>query len=171
VWQMGERLQLTYAERERHRLWDICSYDVPKEAMPLLRRHKRRRYDKQRRQRQPRAEYLAQNTKSKEQPWVKKGISKASWYRRINQEQTRETGVHKVNLIRTKCTLVSTSRHSLGGEVGASVNAHVSVYPTATPACLRRPVSRPDHHIGGLRDGQDRLAAHSPSRPHSYQHP
>jgi len=68
--------------------------------MALLRKQKKRQRDKQRRQRQPRAEYLAAS-KTQIKPWEQEGISRRTRYRK-----QRGTGLHHINLIQTERTLV-----------------------------------------------------------------
>jgi hypothetical protein len=134
VWQrkpmartLGERLQVTYAERARLQLRTIGPCDMTEAAVALIRKQKKRQRDKLRRNRQPRAEYLAAHDKSKEQPWIVAGKSRATWYRQIKQEQASETGMHHINLIQTECTLVS--KEKTDTDAGECVRL-----PTATPA-------------------------------------
>jgi hypothetical protein len=47
---LGERLNVTCAERERLRLWGIDPYDMTEAAMALFRKRKKRQRDKLRRQ-------------------------------------------------------------------------------------------------------------------------
>jgi hypothetical protein len=133
LWQMGERLQLTFAERERHRLWDIDAYDVPKEAMPLFRKRKKRQRDTLRRRARgakPRAEFLAASfTQTK--PWIAAGFNtRRTWERK---GKPGVAGPRQVKLIRTELGLAT--RPSEGLDVSANAKStHVSVFPTATPA-------------------------------------
>jgi hypothetical protein len=120
---LGQRLNVTYAERERLRLWAIDPCDMTKAAMKLMRKRKKRQRDKLRRQKQPRAEYLAASL-SQTKPWKQEGISRASWYR-----QQRETSVHQIKLIKSECTPVS--REGLSSKAGSCVRPS-----TATPAWL-----------------------------------
>src|SRR5262249_37127837 len=74
--------------------------------------------DKLRRQKQPRAEYLAASL-SQTQPWLELGISRRTWYRRIKQEQVSGTGMHHIKLIQTDGTLVPKEEHyANAGECG-----------------------------------------------------
>jgi hypothetical protein len=87
---LGERLNVTYAEREALKLWTIAPCDVPENLKPLLRKQKKRERMRELRRlrgQKTRAEYLASNKASKEQPWTVLGISRATWYRQ------RETSV------------------------------------------------------------------------------
>jgi hypothetical protein len=93
---LGERLNVTYGKREELHLRTILPVDVTDAGMALIRKRKKRKRDKLRRLKrgqQSRADYLAANNKSKEQPWIKAGKSRASWYR-----QQRETSQRQVNL-------------------------------------------------------------------------
>jgi hypothetical protein len=119
---LGERLNVPYGERARLGLRTIGACDMTEAAMALIRKQKRRQRDKLRRQRQPRAEYLAAHTKSITRPWEQRGISRATWYR-----QQRETGVHHINLTKTERILVSKEEH------GSKASECVRV-STATPA-------------------------------------
>jgi len=56
---LGGRLQVTYGERARLGLRTIGPCDMTEAAMALIRKQKKRQQDKLRRQKQPRAEYLA----------------------------------------------------------------------------------------------------------------
>jgi hypothetical protein len=107
VWQrkpmartLGERLQVTYAERARLGLRTIGPCDMTEGAMALIRKQKRRQRDKARRQRQPRAEYLAASL-AQTKPWEQEGISRRTWERR------RVASVHPINLTKTGRILAS----------------------------------------------------------------
>jgi hypothetical protein len=112
---LGQRLNLTYAERARLFLRTIGPCDVTEKAMALMRRQKKRQQDKLRRQKQPRAEYLAACS-SQTQPWLALGISRRTYYRRIKQEQPRGTGMHHIKLIQTDGTLVP--KEDFGSKAG-----------------------------------------------------
>jgi hypothetical protein len=129
---LGERLNVTYAERARLGLRTIGPCDMTEKAMALIRKQKKRQRDKLRRQlqgQQSRADYLAAHNKSKEQPWIKAGKSRATWYRQIKQEQARETGPHHINLNKTELALVS--QEKTGATAGLCERL-----PTPTPAGL-----------------------------------
>jgi hypothetical protein len=129
---LGDRLRVSYGERLRLRVWSIAPYDVPEAGMALLRKQKKRQREWLRRQGQgaePRAGYLANHRTSKEQPWLALGISRATYYRRIKQEQAGETGPCPIKLIETEHGLVS--KEELGSKAGSCVR-----FPTATPAGL-----------------------------------
>src|SRR5262245_45957023 len=87
---LGERLQVTYGERLRLQLRTIGPCDVTEAAISAIRRQKKRQYDKLRRQRQPRAEYLAASL-AQTKPWEQEGISRRTWERR------RVASVHHIN--------------------------------------------------------------------------
>ena len=127
---LGERLNVTCAERERLRLWGIDPYDMTEAAMALFRKRKKRQRDKLRRQlkgAKSRADYLANHTTSKEQPWLALSISRRTYYRRIKQEQANGTSPRQVNLIKTELALVP--KEELGSKAGECVRVS-----TATPA-------------------------------------
>jgi len=129
---LGERLQVTYAERARLQLRTIGPCDMTEAAMALLRKQKKRQRDKLRQQlrgQQSRAEYLAVHNKSKEQPWIKLGISRRTYYYRIKQEQANCTSPRQVNLNRTELALVQKEKT----EANAGLCERL---PTPTPAGL-----------------------------------
>jgi hypothetical protein len=129
---LGERLQVTYAERVRLQLRTIGPCDMTEAAMALIRKQKKRQQDRLRRQlggAKSRAVYLANHRTSKEQPWLALGISRATWYRQIKQEQANETSPRQVNLTKTALALVSKEEH--GSNAGECVRVS-----TATPAGL-----------------------------------
>jgi hypothetical protein len=130
---LGERLNLTYAQRSRLRIQTIGPCDISEAGMALIRKQKKRLRDRARRQlkgAKSRAEYLATHRTLKERPWIAMGISRATYYRRIKQERTDETSPRQVNLtLKTELALVSQEK------TGASAGECVRV-STATPAGL-----------------------------------
>jgi hypothetical protein len=129
---VGERLNVPYAERARLGLRTIGPCDMTEAAMALIRKQKKRQRDKLRRQlqgQQSRADYLAAHNKSKEQPWVEKGISRRTYYYRIKQEQANCTGPRQVNFIKTELALVQKEKN--GSNAGECERP-----PTPTPAGL-----------------------------------
>jgi hypothetical protein len=134
---LGERLNVTYAEREKLRLWGIDPCDVTEAGMALLRKRKKRQRDRERRRSQgakPRADYLANHRLSKEKPWMKEGISRATYYRRIKQEQARETGPRQTKLTKTELALVS--KEELGSEASACVRPSTATHAEQTGTCV-----------------------------------
>jgi len=124
---LGERLQVTYGERARLRLRTIGPCDMTEAAMALIRKQKKRQRERLRRVArgaETRATYLASRTRSRERPWERDRISRATWYRRQH-----ETGPCQVNLIKTEHALVS--KEELGSKAGEC--GRVS---TPTPAGL-----------------------------------
>ena len=127
---LGERLQVTYAERARLQLRTIGPCDMTEAAIALICNQKKRQRDKLRRQlkgAKSRADYLANHTTSKEQPWLALSISRRTYYRRIKQEQANGTSPRQVNLIKTELALVP--KEELGSKAGECVRVS-----TATPA-------------------------------------
>ena len=129
VWQrrpmartLGERLNVPYPERARLGLRTIGPCDVSEKAMETMRKQKKRQRDKLRRQRQPRAEYLAASL-AQTKPWEQEGISRRTWERR------RVASPRQINL--TKAELGLASREGLSSKAGSCVR-----FPTATPAGL-----------------------------------
>ena len=81
---LGRRLNVTNAERERLRLWTIAAVDMTEEQMGEQRKAKKRARDRRRRRAagsEPRAQYLA-NSLSRKKPWEIEGISRRTWERR-----------------------------------------------------------------------------------------
>lgn len=83
---LGDRLNVTLAEREALRITTIRPAGMTDEKLANYRRAKDRARKRQKRKRQDRDDYLA-NSKSRQRPWEAAGMSRAKWYRR------RETGV------------------------------------------------------------------------------
>jgi hypothetical protein len=74
---LGERLNLTNAERERLRLWPIAPVDMTVEQLMEQRKVKRREQQRQRRRErgvQPRLEC--------DRPWEVEGVARSTWYHR-----------------------------------------------------------------------------------------
>ncbi len=121
---LGERLSVPYGERARLHLRTIGPCDMTEKAMALIRKQRKRQRDKLRRQRRPRAEYLAASI-SQTKPWIEEGISRRAWYYRLKKANC--TGVHPINLTKTGRTLVQTGNsEGTGSECGRP--------STATPA-------------------------------------
>ena len=98
--ELGERLRVTNAQRERLRLWTIAACDMTPEEAQDWRKAKERARKRQRRNREPRAKYEA-NSINRTKPWLALGISRATWFRR------RETSVSAVKVLIAEDTLVS----------------------------------------------------------------
>ena len=81
--ELGNRLRLTNAERERLRLWPIAPFDKTDEELVVQRKARERdRREKKRRQRgiKTREAYLA--SLSKRRPWEAEKVSRSTWYNR-----------------------------------------------------------------------------------------
>lgn len=117
---LGQRLNVTYGERARLGLRTIGPCDMTEAGMALIRKQKRRQRDKLRRQRKPRAEYLAASL-SQTKPWLTLGISRRTWERR------RVASVHPINLTMTELTLTTAVEAGEGSKACDRL-------PTATPA-------------------------------------
>jgi len=100
---LGERQRVTNREREALRLWTIAPCDMTEEQLEEQRKAKHKARSRRYRAKlggQTRQEYLAANSASRDKPWVKQGISKATYYRHKNMRQVRdaditETGRHR----------------------------------------------------------------------------
>ena len=103
--QLGERLRLTVGERQRLKLWTIRPYGMDKEELAAWRKanaRARMRRLRQKRGSRSRTSYLAQS-KSRQKPWEKEGVSRRTWYRRHRQNlaQPRGTSPCALKLINT----------------------------------------------------------------------
>ena len=92
---LGERLNLSAAERERLRTWTIHPADMTDAQMAEHRRAKARARMRCKRLEagaKPREVYLA-NALSRLRPWESEGISRATWFRRQAARETSPCGV------------------------------------------------------------------------------
>ena len=85
---LGRMLKLSYAERSDLNIRAIRCYDVTREECDKLQATKRREKDRARKKLKrrsegvkPRPEYVTHSA-SRQQPWIKEGISRSTWYRR-----------------------------------------------------------------------------------------
>ncbi|WP_434011885.1 hypothetical protein [Methyloceanibacter sp.] len=81
--EIGQRLGLTNADRERLKLWPFKPIDATDEEIAERRKtRKRERLAQKRREKgiRTRADYLA-DLASKPKPWEAEGVSRSSWYR------------------------------------------------------------------------------------------
>jgi hypothetical protein len=136
---LGERLQLTYAERARLQLKTVGPCDMSEAGMALIRKQKKRQRNRVR-YAQSRAAYLAASI-SKAKPWVAAGVSRATWYRwhkeRISNQ--RETSPSQVNLTKTVLLPVSLEERGVSKGVGKGVregSKECSRDAAPTPAVL-----------------------------------
>jgi hypothetical protein len=129
---LGERLNVTYAQRQELGLRTIAPCDVSDAAMALIRKRQRRKRDKERRQLQSRADYLANHTKSKERPWIALGISRRTYYYRL--KQTNCTSLHPINLKQSSRRPVQSTKPQVSKrEVAEKDQSASSIKPTSTP--------------------------------------
>jgi hypothetical protein len=110
---LGDRLSVTYKQREELQLRTIAPCDVSDAAMALIRKRKRRKRDKERRQLQSRSDYLATHRKSKEKPWLQLGMSRPKYYR---LQLHRETSPHPINLLQSSSRPVSPEKRLVSKE-------------------------------------------------------
>jgi hypothetical protein len=92
--QLGERVRLTNAERERLKLWPIKPIDANDDQIEEQRKARKRERLAQKRKAngiRTRTSYLAELT-SKPRPWEAKGISRSTWYRRKRDGVCRQLG-------------------------------------------------------------------------------
>jgi hypothetical protein len=130
---IGKRLQVTYPERQRLQLRTIGPCDMTERQLAVLRKQNKRRRNEERRQRRrlggvkSRADYLASHKISRERPWIAQGISRRTYYYRIQQSQLHKSA--PVKLTKTVTRPVQTGL----GEVSWLDCIRLS---TATPAVL-----------------------------------
>lgn len=100
--ELGERLWVTNAQRERLRLWTIAACDMSRDEAAEWRKAKKRERMRQLRQSRGskrRAEYEA-NSVNRTKPWLAAGVSRATWYR-------RETSACQLKFVKAEHTPVS----------------------------------------------------------------
>lgn len=90
---IGQRLRLSHADRERLKITTIGCFDLDPIAREDQRLRKKRERDKERARSKrassgalSRQEYLAKHSLSRTKPWEVKGISKATYYRRLKRD-------------------------------------------------------------------------------------
>jgi len=103
---VGQRLNLTNAERESFQLWTISPADMTNKQMAEQRKVKQRLRERRRRQKsgaKTRREWLAASRTGRK-PWLNEGVSRATWYRRRQglrqvraQSSETETGPCEIN--------------------------------------------------------------------------
>ena len=116
VKEIGERIRLTNAERERLKAWRIAPVDMT--AADLAEQRKAKERARKRRNREEtgalsRQAYLA-NAKMQRRPWEDAGVSRSTWYRRVRQVRPRQ------DLTTSGTTCLTTPRASKGELVSAS---------------------------------------------------
>src|SRR5262249_34193994 len=85
--ELGERLRVTNAQRERLRLWTIAACDMSQEEAQEWRGAKdreRKRGLRRARGSKPRADYEA-NSVNRTKPWLALGIKRRAWYYRLKK--------------------------------------------------------------------------------------
>ena len=103
--QLGERLRVTNAERERLKLWQFKPIDATDEQVAEQRRARRNERRRVKRGR-TRAEYLATSL-NRQRPWEAEGISRGTWYRR--RAISDETSVGPIIVTKAESIPVSPS--------------------------------------------------------------
>ena len=104
---LGERLRLTNAERQRLKLWPFKPIDATDEELAMQSRARRNERKRAKRGR-TRAEYLA-SCLSATKPWEAEGISRSQWYRR------HATSPAPTIVIKAEATLVASVGESQKG--------------------------------------------------------
>jgi hypothetical protein len=118
---LGDRLNVTYAQRQELQLRTIAPCDVSDAALALIRKRKRRKRDKERRQLQSRVNYLATHTVSKEKPWLALGIKRRAYYYRLKKANC--TSLHPINLTKSKCTPVQSEKRQVSKKGAVRANS------------------------------------------------
>jgi hypothetical protein len=121
---LGKRLNVTYAEFDRLKLKTILPCDISQKALPVIRKQRKRQCD--RRRRLERGAKPQVDSMSRLKPWLKEGISRPTWYRRIKQERDSETTSRRVNLYITELEVVSSSREGHSTDVNAGLCVRLS---------------------------------------------
>jgi hypothetical protein len=103
--ELGERLRVTNAQRERLRLWTIAACDMSRDEAAEWRKAKERA--RKRRQRQSRGSKPQACSINRTKPWLAEGISRATWYRQ------RETISSAVKLVKAEDKVVSPEQAEL----------------------------------------------------------
>src|SRR5262245_11939802 len=109
---LGDRLRLTDYERQTLGIVTMRPFDVTDEQLIERRKAKdnARKWRKRRKaKKKPRDAWLATHQISRQQPWRRRGMSRASWYRRRAKlvRQISETGVSAVKFNTGEDRLVS----------------------------------------------------------------
>jgi len=113
---LAKYLGLTYQQRTTCRVKTIGSIDVKKRARRVLRQRKDRLYRERKRRAagmRPQSESL-----SATQPWRKRGMSRATWYRQNKPGMRRETVLSAITLYSPVDRVVSTERARMEFERG-----------------------------------------------------
>jgi hypothetical protein len=108
--QLGEKLNLTYREREALGIRTIRPGDLTPEQFEERRKEKRRAKKRAQKQRARRKAGVKSriDSLSRQKPWQQEGISRATWYRkRVTGETVRETGVASHKLLVSEETELS----------------------------------------------------------------
>jgi hypothetical protein len=172
---LGDRLNVTYGQRQDLQLRTIAPCDVSDVAMELIRKRKRRKRDRERRQSQSRANYLATHAVSKEKPWLALGIKRSSWY-----AKHRWTSPHPINLSKSSSRPVQAEKPPVSKEeavrassikevsnrMSQSQKTEIAVihkhHELVTQTC---PISERTGNDGDLRGMPKDLSAHYPPVP------
>ena len=96
--EIGERLGLTNAERERLKLWQFKPIDMTDEQ--LAEHRKRKNNERRRVKRQTRTEYLA-SCLTITKPWEAEGICRRTWERRRVATHGRNNSVTAESILAT----------------------------------------------------------------------
>jgi len=115
--ELGKRLNVTNAERQRLKLWPIKPIDATDEQLAeqtKTRRNEQRRAKLRAKGVRPRGAYLAE-LKSRPRPWDAKGISRRTWQRR--QKRACREVMHDMSRGDAP-TIVTKAEHDLATECG-----------------------------------------------------
>jgi hypothetical protein len=147
---LARRLGVTYELRKKLRLWTIGTCDMSKAERELLAKAEKKRKDQERAENRrraagarPRAEYEAQSA-NRTKPWLKEGISKATWYRRKKQNETSASRVLEAKLLASdEAVSISNRRPKWADADWCEGEAMRITPPHLCPACRS---IKPDDH-------------------------
>jgi hypothetical protein len=94
---LGQRLQVTNAQRERLRLWTIAACDMTQEEAAEWRKAKERA--RKRKQRELRGRKPQSSSINRTKPWLALGVSRTTWYRQGGTFRRRETVLSEVKVL------------------------------------------------------------------------
>jgi len=111
--EIGERLRLTNAERERLRLWRIAPVDITSEEL-IEQRKAKDRMRKRKRSQRSRADYRA-NALTATKPWEAENISRSTWERR---RRARDASMSSARVLLPEDRLASNAEGPSTGNLG-----------------------------------------------------
>jgi hypothetical protein len=147
---LARRLGVTDALRDKLKIWSLGTCNLSKAERVLLAKAKKKVKDKERAEKQrreagakPRAEYEAQSA-NRTKPWLKEGISKATWYRRKKQNETSASLVLRAKLLASDGVVSFSKRRPKWADADWCEGQVIRIpTPRLCPACRS---IKPDDH-------------------------